>query len=172
MSCWEHFYFDLRQESPLILNFLRKERLSVKRQGMKLRSCKCNAITISCCIIKYHQTDIIQTGRKTLMLSKPIWKSEPILIKNKCFFPFLMLGRKMQMFVLSCIRTWYCWFSLVVKWFWSNPTYFRYHAASYDEALIKVQYALEIESKELGARDERMAELYQLLAHVYSGFSS
>ena len=44
---------------------------------------------------------------------------------------------------------------------------FRYRSASYDEALIEAQQALEIEEKELGARDERMAELYKLLAVIW-----
>ena len=44
---------------------------------------------------------------------------------------------------------------------------FRYKAGSYDEALIKAEQALEIEEKELGARDERMAGLYHLLARIW-----
>ena len=46
-------------------------------------------------------------------------------------------------------------------------TNFRYDAGSYDEALIQAQQALEIEEKELGARDERMGELYRLLATIW-----
>ena len=49
-----------------------------------------------------------------------------------------------------------------------NQTYFRYDAYSHDEALIKAQRALEIEEKELGARDEQMAELYRLLAAIWA----
>ena len=48
-----------------------------------------------------------------------------------------------------------------------NQMYFRYSAGSNDEALIKAEQALEIEEKELGARNERMAELYKLLAHIW-----
>ena len=44
---------------------------------------------------------------------------------------------------------------------------FRYNADSYDEALIKAEQAIEIEEKELGARDEQMAELYRLLAAIW-----
>ena len=44
---------------------------------------------------------------------------------------------------------------------------FRYNADSYEEALVKAERALEIEKKELGARDEWMAELYRLLAAIW-----
>ena len=46
-------------------------------------------------------------------------------------------------------------------------TNFRYGAGSYDEALIKAERALEIEEKELGARDKRMAGIYDLLAAIW-----
>ena len=49
-----------------------------------------------------------------------------------------------------------------------NKTYFRYDAGSYDKALVKAERALEIEEKELGARDEQMAELYRLLADIWT----
>ena len=48
-----------------------------------------------------------------------------------------------------------------------NETYFRLQTGSYHEALIKAERALEIEEKELGARDKRMVELYRLLAHIW-----
>ena len=44
---------------------------------------------------------------------------------------------------------------------------FRYNADSYEEALVKAERALEIEKKELGAKDEWMAELYRLLAAIW-----
>ena len=47
-------------------------------------------------------------------------------------------------------------------------TNFRYRAGSHDEALIKAQRALKIEDKELGARDERMAVIYDLLAAIWA----
>ena len=43
---------------------------------------------------------------------------------------------------------------------------FRYNADSYDEALTKAQEALEIEEKQLGVRDEQMAELYRVLVYI------
>ena len=49
-----------------------------------------------------------------------------------------------------------------------NQTYFRHQAGSHDEALIKAQQALEIEEKELGARDQQMAGLYRLLAAIWA----
>ena len=47
-------------------------------------------------------------------------------------------------------------------------TNFRYFAGSDDEALVKAERALEIEEKELGARDEQMAGLYRLRAHIWA----
>ena len=51
-----------------------------------------------------------------------------------------------------------------------NQTYFRNDAGSYDEALIKTQQALEIEEKELGARDQQMAYAVQVtVSYLDSG---
>ena len=45
--------------------------------------------------------------------------------------------------------------------------HFRIQAGTYDPALDLGQQAVEVEEQELGAREERMADLYSLLAYVW-----